>query len=215
MTGDDYPGHKWRETAPVLRAAIAADARLEVSVLDAPAALASADLRKYDVIVLHYMNWKNPGPGAAAREHLRKAVDGGTGLVLVHFACGAFQGWPEFVRMAGRVWDPKLRGHDPRGPFRVNVVDEQHPVTSGMKAFDTDDELYTCLAGATPIHVLATAVSKVDHKIYPMAFTLWYGKGRVFHCVLGHDAKALGGEVGRLYRRGTAWAAGLEPVEVK
>ena len=39
------------------------------------------------------------------------------------------------------------------------------------------------------------------------------GKGRVFHCVLGHDVKALAPDaVGELFRRGTAWTAGLTPV---
>jgi type 1 glutamine amidotransferase len=44
-----------------------------------------------------------------------------------------------------------------------------------------------------------------------MVFVLTPGKGRAFHCVLGHDVKALNGPVQQLYRRGTAWAAGLEP----
>lgn len=210
VTGCDYPGHKWRETTPVLREAISKDKRLEVSVTEDAKFLASPDLKKYDAIVLNYMNWQNPGPGADAQENLRKTVEAGTGLVLVHFACGAFQGWPEFVKVAGRVWDPKLRAHDPRGPFHVNVTDQKHPITVGMKSFSTEDELYTCLIGNMEIQMLATATSKVDQKNYPMAFTLSYGKGRVFHCLLGHDVKALGGEVGLLYQRGTAWAAGLE-----
>ena len=43
-----------------------------------------------------------------------------------------------------------------------------------------------------------------------MAFVSHYGKGRTFHCVLGHDAKALSvPAVQELYRRGCAWAAGL------
>jgi len=88
-------------------------------------------------------------------------------------------------------WDPKLRGHDPRGPFTVNIQDAQHPVTAGLKDFETDDELYTCLTGDTPIHVLATAKSKVDRIDYPMAFVLEVGRGRVFHSPLGHDVKAL------------------------
>jgi type 1 glutamine amidotransferase len=45
-----------------------------------------------------------------------------------------------------------------------------------------------------------------------MAFVFTYGRGRVFHSVLGHDVKALENPpVAELYRRGTAWAAGLEP----
>jgi type 1 glutamine amidotransferase len=61
--------------------------------------------------------------------------------------------------------------------------------------------------------VLAQAKSKADGQYYPMAFVSSYNKGRVFHCVLGHDVKAMSTPaVQELYRRGCAWAAGLEPV---
>ena len=130
--------------------------------------------------------------------------------MLVHFACGAFQEWPEFANLAGRVYDPKLRGHDPHGKFTVEITEVRHPITRGMKPFETVDELYTCLGGDKPIQVLAQAKSKVDGKYYPMAFVHAYGKGRVFHCALGHDAKALSPPPAQeLFRRGTAWTAGL------
>jgi type 1 glutamine amidotransferase/HEAT repeat protein len=213
VTGVDHPGHPWRQTTPVLRQAIERDERLAVDVVSDPAWLETGDLAPYKALVHHWMDWKVPPPGEAARENLARFVRAGGGLVLVHFACGAWQDWPEFVKVAGRVWDPKLRAHDPRGPFTVNVVDADHPITCGLPAsFETTDELYTCLAGETPVHLLAKATSKVDHKEYPMAFVLTCGKGRVFHCVLGHDTKALEPEpVRALYRRGTAWTAGLEP----
>ena len=105
VTGMDYPGHLWRKTTPVLRDAVGKDQRLHVTVTEDAKFLASPDLKNFDVILLHYMNWQNPGPGAEAQEGLRKAVENGTGLVMVHFACGAFQGWPEFVKIAGRVMD--------------------------------------------------------------------------------------------------------------
>jgi len=216
LTGVEHPAHHWRETAPFLAKAIGQDTRLGVTVVEDPAFLASPELGGYDVLVLNYMNWQVPDPGEVARENLRHFVEGGKGLVLMHFACGAFQGWPQYKEVAGRVWEPKLRGHDPRGPFRVRIVDAEHPITRGMDSFDTDDELYTCLTGDRPVHVLAVATSKVDGKEHPMAFTNAYGKGRVFHCVLGHDVKALSfANVQQLYRRGTAWAAGLEPEEPK
>ncbi len=212
LTGNEYPGHKWRETAPLVARFLAQDRRLVTTVNENPAFLASPELHHYDVVVLNYMNWESPDPGPAARENLRRFVAEGKGLVLIHFACGAFQGWAEFRNIAGRVWDPKLRGHDPHGKFTVLIADPDHPITRGMKPFETIDELYTCLAGDKEIHVVAKAVSKVDHKEYPMAFVNRYGKGRVFHCVLGHDVQALSIEaVQELYRRGTAWAAGLEP----
>ena len=213
LTGNEYPGHKWRETAPLLGRFLAADARLGTVVNDDPKFLASPRLHDYDAIVLNYMNWKSPDPGEEARNNFAQFIRNGKGLVLVHFACGAFQGWPEFQKIAGRVWDPKLRGHDPHGTFTVEIVDPEHPITKGLKSFTTVDELYTCLAGDKDIHVLARATSKVDRKDYPMAFVNHYGKGRVFHCVLGHDVKALSGAgVQGLFRRGTAWAACLPPV---
>jgi type 1 glutamine amidotransferase len=212
VTGVDYPGHKWKLTAPVLAKAIAADKRLDVVVTEDPNDLAKDGLGDYDVIVLHFMDWEVPDPGPKARANLKDAVQDGTGLVLVHFACGAFQEWPEFVKLAGRVWDPNLRGHDPHGKFTVNIIDNKHPAMKGMADFETVDELYTCLTGQTPIKVLATARSKVDKKDYPMAFVLNYGKGRVFHSVLGHDVQAFESPyVGRLFRNACAWCAGLEP----
>ena len=216
LTGNEYPGHKWKETAPLLGKFLATDPRLVTTVNPDPKFLASSQLMDYDAIVLNYMNWQSPDPGEEARANLKKFVEGGKGLVLVHFACGAFQAWPEFKNIAGRVWNPKLRGHDPHGKFTVQIADAEHPITKGMAPFETIDELYTCLAGDKEISVLAKATSKVDKKDYPMAFVLQYGQGRVFHCVLGHDVKALTFPgVQELFRRGTAWVAGLPPVAAK
>lgn len=210
LTGLEYPGHKWQQTAPLLAGIIGKDPRMQVSIREDPAFLASPGLHDYRAVVLNYMNWQKPDPGEAARRNLQRFVADGGGLVLVHFACGAFQGWDEFRRIAGRVWDPKLRGHDPHGKFTVRIIDSDHPITSGLEDFETVDELYTCLAGDAPIRILAAATSRVDGKDYPMAFVLDYGRGRVFHCVLGHDVQAFRADnVQELYRRGTAWAAGL------
>ena len=216
VTGIDYPGHKWQQTSPVLADLLLEDPRLDVEVVEDPNFVGSPDLHKHKVCVLHMMNWKTPDPPPEALESFRKYVHNGGGLVMVHFACGAFQKWPEFVKLAGRVWNPKMRGHDPRGRFRVDIADAAHPTAKGMEPFETEDELYTCLDGNTPIHVVAHSKSKVDGKMYPMAFVLTYGKGRVFHCPLGHDVRAFEGPaVGELFRRGTAWAAGLEAVRRK
>jgi len=215
LTGEDYPGHKWKETTPVLRSQLEKDTRLQIQVVEDLKFLRSPDLHKFAAIVMHFKNYDPAVPGPEGQENLARFVREGGGAVLVHFACGAFQEWPEFVNIAGRVWDPKLRGHDPYGVFRVDIIESNHPITRGLASFEVPDEMYTCLTGETPVTVLATAVSKVDQKTYPMAFTLTYGKGRIFHSPLGHDVKALGtSAVGKLFRRATAWAAGLQPMEV-
>jgi len=214
VTGEDYPGHKWKLTTPVLKDQIAKDARLAVDVSEDLNTLRSPELHGYDAVVLHFKNYDPEVPGRAGFDNLAKFVERGGGVVLVHFACGAFQEFKDdFAKLAGRAWNPKMRGHDPRGEFQVNIVDADHPITRGMESFKTDDELYTCLDGDTPIKVLAQSQSTVDRKQYAMAFVLQYGEGRVFHCPLGHDVKAFSfPAVGELFRRGTAWVAGLQPV---
>lgn len=215
LTGNEYPGHKWQETAPLIASFLEIDRRLTAEVNADPQFLASSKLHQYDAIVLNYLNWESPDPGEEARQNLKKFIANGKGLVIVHNACAAFGDWPEFKQIAGRAWNPnRLRGHDPYGPFRVKITGADHPITKGMSAFETTDELYTCLlTSGPPIEVLATAASLVDGKDYPMALAHHYGKGRVFLCVLGHDVKALSTEaVQDLYRRGTAWAADLPPV---
>ncbi len=216
LTGMEHHNN-WRQLTPLLVGALQQDPRLEVSVSEEPRLMTQAEtLSRYQCFVLLYNNSdKQPAPEGALT-NLKAAVEGGRGLVLVHFASGAFFDWtkkqvdPAFGTIAGRVWNPQLRGHDPHGTFTVRIADPHHPITRGLQDFQTLDELYTCLEGDAPIQVLADAVSKVDQKTYPLVFTLTPGKGRTFHCALGHDPRAFGEPVLNLYRRGTLWAAGLD-----
>ncbi|NOX57208.1 MAG: ThuA domain-containing protein, partial [Planctomycetes bacterium] len=75
--------------------------------------------------------------------------------------------------------------HDPFRRFIVRIVNHDHPVTQGLKDFETTDELYICLEGDRPVDLLATARSVKTGKDHPMAFALMYGQGRVFHTPLG------------------------------
>jgi type 1 glutamine amidotransferase len=211
LTGDDFQGHLWRETGPEFAAILRADPRLEVTISESPYLLESPVLSSYDAVFLHFKNYETRLP---TKESLWKNLDayvrGGGGLVIAHFGCGAMQEWNGFVNVAGRVWDPKKRAHDPYGEFMVRILPTAHPVTKGLADFKTRDELYTCLGGDTKIEVLADAVSKADKKAHPMAFALTPGKGRVFHSPLGHDLGALEAQGARaLYLQGTLWAAGL------
>jgi type 1 glutamine amidotransferase len=54
-----------------------------------------------------------------------------------------------------------------------------------------------------------TADSDFSKKTEPLAFTVEYGKGRVFSTTFGHDGKAIKTpEVAKLYVQGVEWAAG-------
>ncbi len=213
VTGEN---HDWKATSPLLEEQLEQDSRLSVTILNDLAKLRSTNLSSYHAVVIHFKNSSPELPGREVFDRLRKFVRGGGGLVLVHFACGAFEEFrDEYAEMVGRVWfginpPPGRRQHDPRGVFEVLIQDSSHPITQGLANFETDDELYTCLIGDAEITVLATAISVVDSQPYPMAFVREFGDGKVFHCTLGHDVRALKTPaVSELYRRGCAWVAGL------
>ena len=168
VTGEDYPGHKWRETTPVLKQQLAKDKRLAVEVTEDLNFLRSPRLHDYDAVVMHFKNYDPDVPGKLALDNLVRFVEKGGGLMLVHFACGAFEEFKQdYERLAGRVWfglqpPPGCHQHDPHGRFTVHIADAKHPVTESLSDFETVDELYTCLVGTPPITVLASAVPRHD-----------------------------------------------------
>jgi type 1 glutamine amidotransferase len=152
-------------------------------------------------------NARTPTLSDKGKENLLNFVKGGKGFVVTHLSSASFKEWPEFRALCGRVWVMGTSGHGPRGVFKTVVVDTSHPITKGVADFSQDDELYAKLQGDAPIHVLVQAASDWSKQVEPLAFTLDYGKGRVFHHTFGHDARAIDTpEVQKLIVQGTAWA---------
>ncbi len=105
--------------------------------------------------------------------------------------------------------------HGNRHVFQVVNRDRQHPITKDLpeKWMHAEDELYSLMRGpAENLTVLATAyhdpAQRGTDRHEPVLFTIGYGKGRVFHTVLGHDARAMScvGFIVTL-QRGAEWAA--------
>ncbi|MBT9329419.1 ThuA domain-containing protein [Acidipila sp. 4G-K13] len=136
-------------------------------------------------------------------------------------------GWRHRNEAAGPMWyykDGKLVSDDTPGaagehgdrlPFQVVTRDAEHPIMKGLPQawMHNSDELYSKLRGpGKNMTVLATAYS--DPKNYgtghdePMLMVLRFGKGRIFHTAMGHNAAALSC-VGFMttFQRGTEWAA--------
>ncbi|MBN1341405.1 MAG: ThuA domain-containing protein [Phycisphaerae bacterium] len=209
ITGRDVPVHPWRETTPVLREHLEKTKKFEVVVSEEPLVLESSDaLAGYDVILLNYYNWQRPSITEKAKENLLSFVKGGKGLVSFHFSVRAFGEWPEYRNLIGRIWTTGS-GHGPRGKFQSKVVKPDHPITAGVpETFEADDELYAKLVGDAPIDVLVEAYSEWSKKTEPLAWTLTYGKGRVFNIVYGHDARACQNpSFAKLLQQGTLWVA--------
>ena len=211
VTGDDVtPAHNWAEVSQAIKETLTATGRFDVRVCEDAGVLDSAtSLARYDLIFLHLYNAKTPTLSDGAKENLLQFVKGGKGLALSHLSSASFKEWAEFRNLCGRVWVMGTSGHGPRSVFKAKVVDPASPIMKGIKDFDQDDELYGKLQGDAPIHVLLQAESDWSKQVEPLAFTLAYGQGRVFHHTFGHDAKALNTpEVKTLMVQGTAWAAG-------
>lgn len=223
VTGHQYPGHLWKATTPALRDALAADATLQVDVTEDVESLATLTRSDADLIVFNYCNWERPGLSDAAKAGFVRYLESGGGLILIHFANGAFHfslpnagesDWPEYRRICRRVWDhtPGTSGHDAFGRFEVEIARPDHPVTRGLEPFETVDELYFRQQGELPITVLATARSQVTGQAEPMVFVYEYGQGRIMQTVLGHAEESLRvPAVGQLLRQAAHWLA--EPAE--
>ncbi len=209
VTGDDVPGHKWKETTPLTREILESVGKFDVKVCEEIGILESPEaLRKYDVLVFNFRNNDQNDISEKARQNLLDYVKSGKGLVPVHFNACAFRNWPEFRNLIGRIWVGGTSGHGPYGGFKAEVVNKEHPITKGVEAFEIADELYSKLIGEASINVLVQAYSDWSKKIEPLVWTLDYGKGRVFNTVLGHDVPARKNpNFGFLLNRGVEWAA--------
>lgn len=209
LTGFDVPSHNWRATTPIIRDAMEKKGGCQVTVCEDLGILESSSLQKYDVIVLNFGFWKEPEPSEPAKKALVDFVKNGKGLVALHFACSAFQEWPEYHQLLGRVWKKGIGGHGPMSTFEVKIADPQHPIAAGVDNFRIKDELYARLSGDAPIHVVAEGFSDWSNKVEPLVFTHQYGKGRVVQNVLGHTVESRKmPEYQTLLVNGVLWAAG-------
>ncbi|GHT25682.1 hypothetical protein FACS18942_01350 [Planctomycetales bacterium] len=193
--------YRFEGTAPLLQKTLNNSEKIEAEVINDSEVLASDKIFSYDVLLLHFKNYKPLKAQEQAQKNLIRFVQNGGGLFIFHFACGAFEDWTEFEKIIGRVWEPDAKKcpkgsyHDRYGKFSIHIVNKEHPISKELTDFETQDELYHCFKPSeVPITVLAEATSNQDGKPYPMAFVLQYGKGRVFHTALGHNAASVSPE---------------------
>lgn len=105
--------------------------------------------------------------------------------------------------------------HGPQHEYTIQLRDSEHPITKDMpmKWLHTKDELYEQLRGpAENMVILATTYASKEFKgserHEPAMMVLNYGKGRIFHNIMGHadySVQCVGFITTML--RGAEWAA--------
>ncbi len=142
---------------------------------------------------------------------LLKFVEEGGGLVFFHSSTSAFYEWPEFKNISTGAWVEKT-WHGKNSPVEVVIENHEHPITKGLSGFYIFDELWIEAEKNSKFKILGSAINKEAlEKGYEKQSAILiseYGKGRIFHTLLGHDVKAMRNTgFQTLLLRGTEWAA--------
>ena len=177
------------------------------------------DFKKYKLVVLDYNgdNWS----AAMNASFINYVLGGGGVVVYhaADNAFTDWQAYNEMIALGGWggrnqasgpyfYWkdgtlqsddSPGIGGsHGFRHEFVLNCRSISHPITDGLpnRWKHASDELYDRMRGPGGIKdVLYTAYSSPDQKgsgrEEPLIFTVEYGKGRVFHIMLGHCGNSL------------------------
>jgi type 1 glutamine amidotransferase len=192
MTGRN--NHNWEQTTNVLESTLAESGLFSVDVTTAPDSLEYEDLKKYDALLDNWNSWPDndvrwPEP---AEQGLLRFVEEGGGLVFFHSSTSAFYTWPAFKQLSTAAWIMDSTWHGPISIVKVTVTNKNHPITSGLTDFEMLDELWINAGQNDAFMVLGTAVNtEADTGVQPAIFVGSYGKGRIFHTILGHDETAV------------------------
>ncbi|NIE86203.1 MULTISPECIES: ThuA domain-containing protein [unclassified Burkholderia] len=171
------------------------------------------DLSGFDLIVIGWNNAVTTETLTQAQENrLLAAIEGGTGLAAWHGAAAAFRASLRYHMVLGGSFIEHPAGEGYPHPYRVELLDRDHPVTRGVADFEVRSEQYYMQVDPNN-HVLADTTFDgkpfpwLAGKRSPVAWVRNWGAGRVFYHSIGHDTGNLAcPQVRRLTRQGLQWA---------
>ncbi len=141
---------------------------------------------------------------------LLAAVKSGVGFAGWHGGqADSFRNNTEYQFMVGGQW---VAHPGNIIDYRVNIINHQDEITTGLEDFDMHTEQYYMHVDPSN-EVLATTTFTGEHAFWiegtvmPVVWKRRYGTGRVFHCSLGHQARDFDvPEAREIVRRGLIWA---------
>lgn len=185
----------------------------EVSIYDSLDVFGDADaLKELDLIVTC---WTMDNIKHEYVQNISKAVAAGTGLAGCHGGmCDAFRQDVEWQFMTGGQWVSHPGGDGIE--YTVNICHDSGPIVEGLQDFKVCSEHYY-LHIDPAVEVLATTrfpavpYYHISNKPVdmPVAWTKFWGNGRVFYSSLGHhdDVFDRSPEAHIMMKRGLLWAA--------
>jgi len=232
------------KTSHLLRRVLESTERFKVKITEEFRGCTAETLKPYDLVILNYdgdfPTGTPPHPAVALGERAEQAllefVRGGKGIFFNHSSIWNTP-WPaEFHRVMGGWCDiTKGSRKNPILDFPVKISSATHPITAGLKDWNTvQEDLFAAIVWhpEAKVEVLATCFDDLEgyryiqpHAAYmipksgpetmrdvnqdqPVAWTHHYGDGCVFVITIGHGVDTIRrpGFVG-LFCRAAEWAA--------
>ena len=224
LSGGKRQHHGYRDQALYLSGTLENTGRFQVTICEDASILETPAMSKYDLLIVNADRRDDEFKFSnSQQEAIFSYVRGGHGYVSIHAADNAAKDWsPTWKEMLGGVFSHfGLPDGKPRkGTYVVRIADTSSPITNGLKDFNLTDELYYQLQMMPDVQPLATI--EFQGTAWPVAWTRTFGKGRVFHTVLGHrdfgpekDDPLKDPNLGRLIVQGIDWVAAGRPAAAK
>jgi type 1 glutamine amidotransferase len=148
--------------------------------------------------------WITATQGKAVKDF----VAGGGGALFYHNVTYISPHNDDFRDVLGAVTEE----HPPLRPFKVKILNKNHPITRGVKDFVVTDQQHFVKYQKDPKHLLLQSVNEngLTHKNLgnssPAGWAYDYGKGRVCYLAPGHVITALWNpEYEKLQKNAVRW----------
>jgi len=224
VTGDESHNSDVYRTA--LSATLVKDAGIPIDFTDEEKLITYENLQRYKILMLFRNGTRHPGgynnldPNVkiVSDPPLQRKLDRTFVATITDDQCKDIKRW---VQEGGSLWAwhnnsrlslmrPDYRdvqgatiiGHPPVRPFKVKIVNRDHPITKGVNDFVVTDEQHFLVYEKDPKYVLAMSVQedgltyaagkdRVPSNTCEAAWAYDYGKGRVCFFAPGHAMTAL------------------------
>jgi len=224
VTGDESHNSDVYRTA--LQATLVKDAGVPIDFTDEEKLITYENLKRYKILILFRNGTRHPGgynnlqPGVeiVSVPPLQRKLDRTFVATITDEQCKDIKRW---VEEGGSLWawhnnsrlslmrkdyrdvqGATIIGHPPVRPFKVKILNHDHPITKGVNDFVVTDEQHFLIYEKDPKYVLAMSVNEdgltyrsgKDGKPGTSCEAAWaydYGKGRVCFFAPGHAMTAL------------------------